>query len=68
VTTEETEVTGLLDRPEEKPARVTVTNVDISFANMIGLLVKLAFAAIPAAIIIGFVVVFVAMLFRGINS
>ena len=68
MTTEETEVTGLLDRPEEKPARVTVTNVDISFANMIGLLVKLAFAAIPAAIIIGFVVVFVAMLFRGINS
>lgn len=36
--------------------RVVVTDVDISLANMIGLLVKLAFAAIPAAIIVALVV------------
>ena len=41
---------------EQALTRVVVTDVDISFSNMIGLLVKLAFAAIPAAIIVALIV------------
>lgn len=42
--------------PLPKTAKVIVTNVDISFGNMVGLLVKLAFAAIPALLIVGLVI------------
>lgn len=39
----------------ERPQRVVVTNLDISFGNLVGLLLKVALAAIPAAIILGVV-------------
>lgn len=65
--TEENEMTGLLDGAQQsKDQRVTVTDIDISFANMVGLLVKLAFAAIPAAIIVVVVAYAAAMIARGI--
>lgn len=32
----------------EPPQRVTVVNFDVSFGNLVGLLVKLAIAAVPA--------------------
>jgi hypothetical protein len=37
---------------DERPQRVVVTNLDISFGNLVGLLLKLALAAIPAALIL----------------
>jgi hypothetical protein len=46
---------------------VVVTNVDISFWNMVQLLVKLTFAVIPAAIIIALVVAFAAGLVKGLT-
>jgi len=49
------------------PEKVTVTDVDISFSSMVWLLVKFAFAAIPAAAIIGIVVLFVLAVFRGMS-
>jgi hypothetical protein len=39
---------------QESPQRVVVTDIDVSFAQMVTLLIKLAFASIPAAIIVGF--------------
>jgi hypothetical protein len=47
--------------PPDGPNQVAVkvTEIDISFGNMVGLLVKLAFAAIPAAIIVTIVMYFV---------
>ncbi|MFW5968642.1 MAG: hypothetical protein ACOCV2_14045 [Persicimonas sp.] len=39
-------------RTQPERQHVVVTDVDISFGNMVGLLIKLAFASIPAAIII----------------
>ena len=38
--------------PDERPQRVVVINFDISFGNLVGLLLKLALAAIPAALIL----------------
>lgn len=46
--------------PESKPIRVTVTDLDIGMVNMIGLLIKFAIAAIPAAIILLIIGVLVA--------
>ena len=40
---------------DSKPINVVVTDIDISFSNMVGLMVKAAFAAIPAIIIIIFI-------------
>jgi hypothetical protein len=37
---------------ETLPARVTVVNFDVSFGNLVWLLVKVALAAIPAIIIL----------------
>ena len=46
-------------RQQAKPIRkVVVTDVDISFGNMVMLLIKLAFASIPAAIIVWMVFAF----------
>jgi hypothetical protein len=35
------------------PARVVVTDLDISFQSLVGLWIKLALAAIPALIVLG---------------
>lgn len=35
------------------PVRVVVTDIHMSFGSMVGFMVKLAFATIPAAIIVG---------------
>ena len=43
----------------DPPQRVTVTDLNISFGNMVVLMVKLAIASIPAAIILGLVWMFV---------
>lgn len=50
------------------PQVVTVTDVDIEFASMVFLLVKWAFASIPALIIVGGVVVIGSLLFSGVIS
>ena len=50
-------------RQEAKPIRkVVVTDVDISFGNMVMLLIKFALASIPAAIIVGLLFVFMGFL------
>ena len=48
-----------------QPMRVTVVNFDVSFVNLIGLLVKIAFAAIPAAGIVWMIVYAALALLRG---
>jgi len=42
---------------------VVIVDVDISFGNLVGLLVKLAFAVIPALLIIGFILFGIALFF-----
>lgn len=54
--------------PEEKPARVVVTDLDIKFETMIVLLLKLAVAAIPAVILITIATVFVVSFWGGLLS
>lgn len=44
------------------PQPVVVTDVDIRFWSMVRLLVKLAFAGIPAMLIVMFIVYFVGMM------
>lgn len=44
---------------------VTITDIDISFWNMVGLLVKLSFAVIPAALIIAVIWFGLGILFSG---
>lgn len=41
---------------QSSPQKVIVTDVDIRFTSMIGLLVKLAFAGIPAMIIVSLII------------
>ena len=41
--------------PEDYPQRVVVTDLDISFRNLVSLMVKAAIAAIPAVLILGFI-------------
>ena len=48
--------------------KVTVTNVDISFLNLVWLLVKFSFAVIPALIIISVFVMIGAAIFNGITA
>jgi hypothetical protein len=43
--------------------KVTVTNIDISFLNLVWLLVKFSFAVIPVFIIIGLFVGIITALF-----
>lgn len=47
--------------------RVIVTNVDISFGNMVWLLVKFVLASIPAAIIIFLFAMFAAAVLRSVG-
>jgi hypothetical protein len=49
--------------PPRLPIKVVVTDLDIGFINLVGLLVKLAFAAIPAIIIIAVIVTAIVMAF-----
>jgi hypothetical protein len=42
------------DMENDQPRKVIVTDIDVSFSQMVTLLIKLAFASIPAAIIVGF--------------
>jgi hypothetical protein len=44
------------EKPDTRAVRVVVTDLDISFGNLIGLMLKVAFAAIPAALILAVVV------------
>ena len=59
-------------QPRQKAGQeVVVTDVDISFGNMVMLLVKLAFAAIPAMFIIWFfwaVFAFIMMAVLGVGG
>lgn len=53
---EESEVTGVAEHPDEtKPIRVVVTDLDISFGKLVGLIIKVVFASIPAALFIAFI-------------
>ncbi len=56
-----------LERETQKPQRVVVTDVDIRFWTMVGLLTKVTFAAIPAAIIV-FSIVFMVLGVTGLLS
>lgn len=47
--------------------RIVITDVDIPIGSMVNLLVKLAFAAIPAIIIIGMVMALLGALLGGIS-
>jgi hypothetical protein len=42
-------------QPPATPHRVSIANIDIPFWRMVMILVKWSFAAIPAAIIVGFI-------------
>ncbi|HRC61606.1 MAG TPA: hypothetical protein PLX85_00095 [Dehalococcoidia bacterium] len=53
---------------ESAPQRVIVTDVDIKFGSMVTLLIKLAFAALPAAIFVGAVGFIAVMLAGGIGG
>jgi hypothetical protein len=48
--------------------KVTVTNVDISFLNLVWLLVKFSFAVIPALIIISIFVMIGTVVINGITT
>ena len=48
--------------------RVTVTNIDISFLHMVWLLVKFAFAVIPALIIISVIMTILLTIIGGIPT
>lgn len=42
----------MMDGPDQKPARVVVTDFDMPFGRMVVFMVKVAIASIPAAMII----------------
>ena len=48
--------------------KVTVTNVDISFLNLVWLLIKFSFAVIPALIIISIFVMIDTVVINGITT
>lgn len=55
---------------ENKPVelqRVIVTDVQISFGNLVELIVKFVFACIPAALIIVLIVIAIGFLFKGVR-
>ena len=53
---------------DTRAVRVVVTDLDISFGNLIGLMLKVAFAAIPAALILALVVGMVFVSLMAISS
>ncbi len=48
---------------QDRPARVVITDIDISFGSLVLLMIKVAFAAIPASIILSIIVFVVAFIF-----
>ena len=50
----------------KRTRKVVVTDVDISFGNMVMLLIKFAFASIPAAIIVWLFFAFMGFLFMSV--
>jgi hypothetical protein len=53
--------------PEPSPVqRVVVVDFDMSIGNMVAFLIKLAFAAIPAAVIIGVLFAVIAGVFTAV--
>lgn len=52
---------------QKNPTRVIVTDLDIGFGNLVGLLVKLVLAAIPAIIILVFIAGIIAAIFSGMR-
>jgi hypothetical protein len=50
----------------QKPVRVVVTDLDISFGHLVQLLLKLALALIPAALILGITGLFAFLLVTGL--
>jgi uncharacterized membrane protein (Fun14 family) len=53
---------------DTRAVRVIVTDLDISFGNLIGLMLKVALAAIPAALILALVVGMVFVSLMAISS
>jgi uncharacterized membrane protein (Fun14 family) len=53
---------------DTRAVRVVVTDLDISFGNLIGLMLKVAFAAIPAALVLALVVGMVFVSLMAISS
>jgi hypothetical protein len=49
---------GLVQVTKEPAQRVTITDIEIPFVDLVVFLVKLAIAAIPAALIVAFLVFF----------
>jgi hypothetical protein len=65
----DTVVIGQLQLDKDSvPLRVVVTDLDVDFWTMTMLLVKLAFAVIPAAFIVTILAVFIGMLFKSLIS
>ena len=54
------------DLQAKRTRKVVVTDVDISFGNMVMLLIKFAFASIPAAIIVWLFFAFMGFLFMSV--
>lgn len=52
--------------PVEPESRVTVVDIDISFGRLVAFFVKASLAAIPAAIIVGLILMLIGVLVRGI--
>ena len=56
-----------MDQPQSRlPNRVVITNFDMPFMSLVGFLVKLAFASIPATIIVSVVWVILFFIFTAI--
>jgi len=53
---------------DPKPVRVTVVDIDVSFGQMIWLLVKLALAAIPALFILGVIGIAITVAFMAASK
>ena len=52
-------------KTKEKSQYVIVTEIDIPFTKLVGFLVKLAIAAVPAGIIVGIIWIILAAVFFG---
>jgi len=52
--------------PVQKSTRVTIVDFDISFSQLVEFFVKAAFAAVPAAIIVASLVLFIVAVFGSV--
>lgn len=48
---------------QDSPARVVITDIDISFGSLVTLMIKVSIAAIPASIILTIIAFVVAFIF-----